>query len=449
MNCLKRPAFLLICAAVLLSFAACGGGGQSGGDGELLSINSQKPDITESAATELGDGRREIVLSVSNFDDFDAVSLSAAVIKFNKRNTDYKVVYGDFENDSVLDASVVSGKGPDIFVENGFDGGTYSSFAYEDLLPLLEADAEYGRGVYEESLLNALAKDGKINWLPVFYNITTFTGPEDILSSGRFTMEDAQARAAELGSNCYVFPEWVDRTQLLGHLVRFSAGKYVDWEAGTCDFNNPDFIALLDSCNGQVEAINPGADNTELQERKSLLELCYIYSVAFLDGPNRTNMDDGYMGMMTSAGSGYDYVGFPNEDSNGSMFNLGPVFAISASSKNKEGAWEFIRFVMSDEIQEMECYYIPVNHRTLEKQIELGIVGSLPKDYSSFSKFDREEADKFLKLLAETEYVEGTDGTIMSIIREEAAALFHGAKTAAEVAETIQSRVSIYVAERK
>lgn len=147
MNCVKRPAFLLICTAVLLSFAACGGGGQSGGDGELLSINTHNPDITESAATEPEDGRREIVLSVSNFDDFDAVSLSAAVIKFNKQNTDYKVVYGDFENDSVLDASVVSGKGPDIFVENGFDGGKYSSFAYEDLLPLLEADAEYGRGV--------------------------------------------------------------------------------------------------------------------------------------------------------------------------------------------------------------------------------------------------------------------------------------------------------------
>lgn len=444
MKKIKRCLSLLITAAILLTLTACGGG-----------ENPLPPDNSADTGA-ADDGRTEIVLSIGRGSEWDVDSMSAAVNKFNRTNTKYKVVYGDYENESVLEASIVSGKGPDIFVNSGYNSLSFSDFTYENLLPYLEADKECGVGVYEESLLNALIKNESVYWLPVFYEIVTFIAPEHIVGTSQsgITMEQAERAAKELGDNCYVFPGWLDKDSILSYTMAFALGKYIDYETGVCNFDSPEFVALLENCNRQVDqGIINGEFNNEMLERTSLLGICRIMRTSCLSyGEDQFSPEYFNMSPVTYAGPGYKYVGFPNEDGNGSMFWPRLMVAISSASNNKEGAWEFISFILGDEVQSSEIDYLPVNRRTLEKQIELGLEGKLEcslGEYSIFVEIEQEEADKFFDLLEHMEMVEASSPVIIPIIRDEIQALYDGTKTAQEVAEIIQSRVSIYIAEKR
>lgn len=431
---------IFIIAAMLFSLNACG------------RVEKLAPPENRTDAMVAGDGRVEIVLAVN--DNVTRSFLPAAVSRFNKSSTKYKVVYGDYENESVLEAAIVSGKGPDIFVEEWYNSLPFSDFTYENLLPYLEADRECGVGVYENSLLNALVKNESVYWLPVFYEIVTFTAPERVVDASQrsITMEQAERAAKELGDNCYVFPGWLDKEVILSYIMHFALGKYIDYETGVCDFDSPGFIALLESCNRQVDhTIIDGGLDPEALERISLLKICRIMYVSCLS--NKEYTDEPFVSWPdTKAGTGYRYVGFPNEDGNGSMFSPTQLVAVSSASENKEGAWEFISFILSEEIQSSEINYLPVNRRVLESQIQQGLEGKLKAplgDTYTFVEIEREEADKFLDLLEHMEVVETLDPVIIPIIKDEAQSLFDGARTAQETAEIIQSRVSIYMGEQR
>jgi len=437
---------VILTAAALIGLAACGGlvpasAPETGG--ELLSVNSQSPE--NSGEGKWTDGRKEIVLSKS-FDGFDPGFLADAVVKFNSRNKEYKVVYGDYANTALLEAAIVSGTGPDIFVGCGLPELDFADFAYVDLLPLLEADPECGRGVYEDKLLDLLSAEGSVYWLPLCYQIITFTGPEELLEGGKtgITMEEAQEAAAAMGEGCTVFPPWMGKPEMIKYVVYFSTGKYVDYEAGTCDFVNPEFISLL-------EEVNELPDSTGEVLADSLLACCWAMSVPLLNGPSQANTDSSYSGVMSCAGKGFDYVGFPHEGGGGSVFDPGVILAISSASGKQDGAWEFIRFLLSEEIQSGPYQALPVNRRALEAQIAQALAGELPSDplYPHLVKLEQEEVDKFLRLLENTEYLSGQNNEVNGMIRAEAEAFFAGEKTAEEVAEIIQSRASVYLGEKK
>lgn len=58
------------------------------------------------------------------------------------------------------------------------------------------------------------------------------------------------------------------------------------------------------------------------------------------------------------------------------------------------------------------------------------------------------DAERFFDLISEINNVAIYDETVLGIIKKESAALFKGDKTAEEVANIIQSKVSIYIAEQ-
>lgn len=376
----------------------------------------------------------EIVLSCGEADE----RFNSMVTAFNKSSSEYKVVFKDFGDETALAAAVVSGDGPDIFVGYLNPPNEFSDFAFVDLQPLIEGDEEYGADFFFESLYNTLTAEGHLYWLPTGFRVVTFYAPESAVGDpGRLTMTQAREKADLLGDDVYIFPGWMDRENLLSYMMDFFVSRYVDMSAGTCSFDSPDFAALLESCNDQIDHIVEGQYNEKAMSRRSLLERYWARGVWNLEGLN------------LSAGNDYSYVGFPNEGSNGSTFELGTLLAISAASDNQEGAWEFLRFVLSDEMQMMGDQFIPVSRRVVEKQIELGLAGELQTESFETVRITQKDADKLLRLIDETEYLSGRDEVIKNIIRDEAAAFFDGAKSAEETARVIQSRVSIYVAEQR
>lgn len=257
----------------------------------------------------------------------------------------------------------------------------------------------------------------------------SFTARESVVGvrSG-ITMEEAEQFAKDMGPDVNVFPSWMSREALLAHVVTFSRAKFYDLATGEYNFLNPEFIELLKQCKAHPDSLSDSSFGSNLLEY-SLLQTF-----------------DAFIGLHNGYGTDYSFVGFPTQDGHGSTFGINLRFAISAQSQHKDAAWEFVRTIMNDENQKNVMYF-PSIQSELDRQIEIVLGGD---SNITEVKLEQFEVDRFNSLINSITMVsDGTDTTLYKIIAEAAAAFFAGDKTAAEAAGLIQSRVSLYIAERK
>jgi hypothetical protein len=77
---------------------------------------------------------------------------------------------------------------------------------------------------------------------------------------------------------------------------------------------------------------------------------------------------------------------------------------------------------------------------------------TLGENYITYDGASQEDIDRIEQYLTQDFYIYrrfSTTSEVQDIVMEESEALFTGSKTAQQVAETIQSRVSLYLAEQE
>ena len=147
---------------------------------------------------------------------------------------------------------------------------------------------------------------------------------------------------------------------------------------------------------------------------------------------------------------------------------------MSASSENKEGVWEFIRFNVTKDRQEnvgSPNGGFPILRSALEKQLESdrepvygkdenGAKKEMPKStWTSNMGSDnftvevyaatKEQTDRMMEMIETAQSGERMDQEILSIIMEESSGFFEGQKSVENVAEVIQNRVQLYLNETR
>lgn len=382
------------------------------------------------------DGPVELVLATDSLFS----QLGAMVNSFNKSHENYKIKvrrYGDTAETSVdlLRTEIIAGKAPDIYVFSTDWSSDVQIPLYEDLLPYLNADPDCGRETLVPSLFDVMTAEGTLCYLPADFYISSFTAPESIVGDRTsLTMAEAEEFTRTLGEEAVVFPRWMSREVLLSHVITSTYLDYVDFEEGTCDFANPEFVMMLEQCMKMQPDPNPSSEaKGPAVERPSLLFNSLIQSF------------DAFGGLHNLYGTDYSFVGFPSEDGSGSRFRINTRLSISAGCKHKEAAWEFVRMALSEEVQE-SVDDLPVIQSELDRRIEKAMNADPEKGEIRLEQF---EADKFNNLLNSITVMDvETDSVIFRIVGDEAARFFAGECTAEECARLIQSRVSIYVAEQ-
>jgi ABC-type glycerol-3-phosphate transport system substrate-binding protein len=165
------------------------------------------------------------------------------------------------------------------------------------------------------------------------------------------------------------------------------------------------------------------------------------------------------------------FVGYPTGtgEGNGSAFYMDTTLAMSSTCQNKEGAWEFIRILLTEDYQEENSWWFPTNKTMFDKKLEeamtpeyrtdpeTGEQVELSKstwwvtDDETLEVYHMTEADRdmLMDIINNTTHVMNYDSDIYEVISEDAEAYFAGQKTAEEVAKLIQSRMNIYVNEQR
>lgn len=399
---------------------------------------------TEIALLEWTSGQRPeritLQMAVTGIND-----ISQLVQEFNLSQELYQIqitTYGDvLNNDKAIDVlrtEILAGNTPDLycFCDFGAGGGVETggidlSIFGLDLTPLLDADSVYSREAFVPALLDGMETDGGLYALPLAFDIWTVKAPSALIPEPGLTFEELEAVRETAGSDWLPFESWVDAATLLGWTAHFAAGHYVDYEAGTCQFESEDFIDYLTWCKTWA-----GDGSIQGPYDQVILTLSNIISTKEVTTATA----------QAEANNGYTYVGIPVSSGYGSMFQVAVELGISNQSANPDGAWAFIRYCLSH-LDEDVLNGLPALQSVIDDQVAWYMSGEAVDWRGVALTASQACVDKFYDLLEQTTVMAGTDEILIGIIKDEADYYFSNSRSAEETAKIIQNRASLYLME--
>ena len=403
------------------------------------------------------------------------------VIEFNKTNPDYRIMITDYsiyntsENYTAgvekLNNDIITGNVPDILcldynvnVDNYISKGLFA-----DIKKLIAEDEELSQLEYLQNVWDAYSVDGKMYQLVSSFNICSYMAKTSLVGDRtQWTMEEFMEFIKTLPEDCAPFGTELLRGDFLRVLMNYCGKEFVDVESGTCNFNSPQFIAALEYAATLPEEFSEDywedydwtLYESMYRDNKSLMCGVYIYDVK--------NMNYSIKGQM---GEDVTFIGFPVGEGHGSYIQAtGPSFALSAKSAYQDGAWQFVRQYITEEYQTSTENTSLYGLRVLKSAFEAKAQEALERPYwindagekeyydntyyingeeIILDPFTQEEVDEICNFIYSVNKTSYYDEAIYNIIEEEAGSFFSGAKTAAEVAPIIQSRIQLYVDENR
>jgi len=274
---------------------------------------------------------------------------------------------------------------------------------------------------------------------------------------------------------CDVLDQYTTRDSILYSCLYQCIDRYVDWNTGEVNFNSSDFIELLKFAKSfpseydweNYEYAEDDSTQSRIMQGKQMLVEAYISDF----------YDTTYYGMYFGGSDNVTFIGYPTADgsSYGSTITLENGLAVSSRCEHKDLAWQFVRTLFTEEYQNSQ-YGLPTNANSFEKKIEeaqkieyekntdgtyrldengekipvarISYWISDDNSYDIYNLNDTETA-RLMDLVNNTTTLAGNDEELYNIVLQEAEAFFAGQKSAEDVANLIQSKLSIYINEKR
>jgi hypothetical protein len=399
---------------------------------------------------------------------------TSMIREFNKTNEKYRIVARDYYQYATMDDyeasytqmnnDIISGNMPDILLLDTYqlDVSAYiSKGLFTDLREFIEKDPELADKEFLENVFRAASGGDKWYCLVPGFSVNTIVGKSSILGDRQgWNFDEFVALMDSLPEGTQSFSEMTN-LNFISQFMYYCSQDFVDPATGKCNFNSPEFISILEYANTFPERINyDDYDenywmNYQDQYRtgETILQQTNIYNVA------------SYKYLVSNFGEEVTFVGYPTKSLKGSSFANSTPIAISSKSSNKEGAWEFVRTYLLDEYQKQGYDGMPVRKDIFLEKAQEAMNRPYYMDGDNKVEYDetnyingeevimppltQEQVDKVVTFIESVDTTMNYNQDLIDIISEETAPFFQGQKTAAEVADIIQSRAQIFVNENR
>lgn len=427
--------------------------------------------FTKVPAEEVKD-KTAIVMS-SMYMDYD---MRKRVVDFNKTNDTYRIQINEYNKYATADdylagytrlnTDIVSGNVPDILIlDSQMPVDSYiAKGLIADLNPLIDNDPEINRDDYLANIFEAFSQNGKMYQLVPAFEVSTVIGKTSIVGDrSGWNMQEFREVMAAQPEGTRSFYETTKDGMLYTALV-MTKDEFIDADTGACHFDSPGFVELLEFVNEFPSEIDYSAwdsgnywmeAESVYRENRAILLNLYLYTYHDFNRVEKGQF-----------GEDINIIGFPTESRNGNAIIPSAQIAISAKSGCQEGAWEFIRYYLTDEYQDNIGYMFPIKKSALAKMEKEAMDRPYWEDEEGNKEYyddtywinevevaidpmTQEEASELTEFLSSITLVGSYDQSMMDIVTEEAQAFFEGQKSAQEVADIIQSRMKIYVSESR
>ena len=423
------------------------------------------------------------IITIANL--YNDGRLNEYIVGFNKSNDKYRVTskyYIDASTEwtentmsdavTAMQNDLVSGSGAgDVICLSEMlpVDALASKGVLEDLTPYIEASDDISLDDYLDKVIQASTRDGKVICLPRNFSIQTVIGKTAVVGDKEgWSLKDVEELSKKYPESSLF--NYSSKESMLDTLLSMTWTQFMDESNGTCSFNQEAFKSILTVCAGYPDEYDWENDNkgmaAKIKDNDVLLADSYVYDFNGIQNAECYFED-----------SPITYIGYPTVDGScGTIMNVANSYGILSKSKNKDGAWEFMKYVANYPYQSGYEYAFPSKKEAYremkdsalhveylkdengeyildengEKIPEGGGGGFEDKDgwFYEFHPVTQEEVDR-VEYLIDISVPASTriNDNVIKIITEEAAPFFKGQKTVDEVCDIIQSRLSIYMKE--
>lgn len=395
---------------------------------------------------DLGAGKESLVLRIGYINSW----LKEQIVKFNQENEKYYVVIEECQDDdlqSFIDRTEIelgTGAGADII-------GSYAVMnvyallekgVFADLTPFMEQS-----GVREDDFFPAAFSSWKKE--NGIYGLSYTVQPTVRWMEQSVTGGVVPSDIEELMDALLAYEK--DATFLKGNSARnllYSFLQYsenlcgmVDLEADACDFQGELFEKIL------TAAKRYGYNDPKNTAENIAGTIYYVNFYTFYDSQVLAGMERMPLGYWF--------------DDGWRARQEGDILAINNASSKKEGAWEFLLFLLSDEVQRSfkvdsilgGWVYFPVSRNVFKELcaqhseiIEIEQTLGEPEYYSTLTEDRKRELEAVLESARAIPF---WTRPLLEIIQEEAEAYFSDSKSIDEIRDLIENRVRLYLDEKK
>ena len=399
--------------------------------------------------------------------------LTEAVADFNRKSNRYRAEIKGYLDEGTeytpegyqdalnrFHADLVSGQAGDLINLKYMDWRNLArKGALEELTPYMTGNL--CKEDFVESVVNAYEVDGKCYTIPRGFGIETLMGKASVVGDREAWSLEQVKKLADRHPDALLI-HMGNPYMLLQCCMQYGGKSFIDYEKGECDFNNQEFIDILEFSKQGGAGQTPNSDlYSNVKMDRVLLAQVSIQSV-----------EQYQMYRQLFGGEGI-CVGYPTvKDGGRSVFSGEEMLAIASGSKNKEAAWAFLESFLQQET--WSHFAFPILVKDFERKIEEASKVEYLYDEDGKQQYDENgqplqkmkttwgygsfnaeiyattEAEiTELRRLLEYADCNQTEEQIREIINEEVRPYFEGQKTASEVAGIIQNRVQLYLFENE
>ncbi|SEM55511.1 ABC transporter substrate-binding protein [Paenibacillus sp. OV219] len=482
---MKKVLILMLSCLMLICLTACNGNDNSNGNigatGKSSQSDTQEPqkntndesiaaanteaDATPQGLEPLDDKPKTIVVSILGVTPF----YKLAKEKYEALHPNTTIQFKEFTSGAMMSASevekyiksttteVLSGKGADLFafttVELPIDKYVKHG-AFENVDDWIKRDAEFNQQQYQMNIMEGSKMNGGLYIMPIEYYLEAMFGNADEIQKAGVTIDDKNwtwSQFADISKQLagkkghpYAMGLWAPEI-MVNNLVSDNYARLIDGANGKASFDTPFFTELLTQVKKMYDDKVISADFVDFKESD------FYYSLI-------TSPSDYLLraGMYFENGKLYQKPHAADQKS-GISFLLTNQIAMNANSEVKRDAWEFMKFLLSEEMQSYPKYAgasgFSMNKAVNEKAIEDVKANGIDKNVAAKGggaviKITDENLDALRDMLSEASLRNmGYETTVQKIIAEEVKAFFAGQKSADDVAKLIQNRITTYLNE--
>lgn len=439
---MKIKAFILCTFFLLL--AGCTAPKEDAAPEKLTQETSLAAAPTEEIETDDG------ILTIAGLDCGNS-NLRLLINAYNHQSNGMKIELIDYTENvesseqglQKLATEILAGNCPDMFLFENLSPLPYlTKGLLVDLDTQIEADTAY---CAEDFIIwDALHEFGGMYVIsPQFMVDTVYCTQEMANRYQNWTLDDYLTIEESLSEDqaliYYMTPE---------AFVRKIGGRYthkaVDYLQAKCDFDNPDFISLLDAA-VRVKSYH----GTELQENVdgnfySVPELMLNGTLLSCYTQLHSAVEISFDRYRTD-GEQFAYIGWPTPDGScGSDIELVMPIGICSASAHVSECWDFIKYVLENPVYRDAYSATP----TLRSHLAENLLSIRTHSRSLKWETTQEDIDTLVALAERCQNMTFYHTDILQIMQDEAANVLNGRITSDAAAAKIQARVSLLLSEQ-
>lgn len=329
--------------------------------------------------------KQDVVITMSCFESAPE-QLQDIIDRFNSENNGYSIVLKDyskyyekipadyagddleeiinkakekFRKESVND--ILNNNSSDIICTST-DSEVFESLkksdALVDLYDFFDKDEQADISQYNSNIIKLCETDGKLYELPHAYTLNTLVGAKNYIGErNSWTINDVIDCYNSLPENVYL-TENNTRAEICSYFVQNNLGAYIEDLYGDKNFHADELRNVLNFCmNFSAPSRMPDSDDPYL--------LNDIFISSFDSFHSEIQEFEEINGEST-------LIGFPSDSGYSANIDMLESFGISNNSsyKVKTGAWEFLKYAVSEEQQMNLEIGLPVNNKAFDDMTE-------------------------------------------------------------------------------